>query len=37
MRLKPQRAGGDGRIKPGILPPCSFIATAVHLAMVPSA
>jgi len=34
MRFQPQRAGSDGRIKPDIFPPSSFIAAAVDLAMV---
>ena len=33
MGLQPQRAGGDGRINAGILPPCGFIATAMGLAV----
>ena len=37
MRLKPECAGGDGRIDPGVLPPCGFIAAVMHLAMVSSA
>ena len=34
MRLQPQRAGGDGRIDTGLLPPSGFIATAMDLAVV---
>ena len=36
MRLEPKRAGRSDRINPGFLPPCSFIAATVDLAMVPS-
>jgi hypothetical protein len=37
MRFEPKRAGRDGRIKPGFLPPSGFVTTAMHLALVPSA
>jgi hypothetical protein len=37
MYLKPQRAGGDGRINPGLAPPSGFIAVAMDLAVVASA
>jgi hypothetical protein len=33
MRLKPKRAGRDGRINAGIFPQCGFIARAIDLAM----
>jgi hypothetical protein len=33
MGLQPQRAGGDGWINAGILPPCGFIATAMGIAV----
>ncbi|HEV2978229.1 MAG TPA: hypothetical protein VG425_11670 [Casimicrobiaceae bacterium] len=33
MRLKPQRAGSDGRINASIFPPCGFVAKAMGLAM----
>jgi hypothetical protein len=32
----PQRAESKARIKPSFLPSSGFIATAIHLAMVPS-
>ena len=34
MRLQPQRAGGDGRIDTGLLPPSGFVATAMDLTVV---
>jgi hypothetical protein len=37
MGLKPQRAGGGGRIDASFLPPCRFVATAVDLAMMAAA
>jgi hypothetical protein len=37
MRLQPQRAGGDGRIDAGLLPPSGFVATAMDLTMVTAA
>ena len=37
MRLQPQRAGGDGRIDTGLLPPSRFIATAMDLTVVAAA
>ena len=36
MRFKPQCAGGDSRIDPGVLPPSGFVAAMMHLAMVSS-
>jgi hypothetical protein len=36
MRLQPKRAGLDGRINSGPLPPIRFIAATVQLAMRPS-
>jgi len=36
MCVEPQRAGGNGWIKPDFLPPRGFIAAAVHLAMMPT-
>ena|ERR1700733_1413574 len=36
VRLKPQFTGGVGRINPRSLPPRSFIAATVNLAMVPA-
>ena len=33
MRLQPQRAASNGRIKASIFPPSDFIATAMDLAM----
>jgi hypothetical protein len=37
MRFEPQRASRRGPINPSLLPPCGFIATAIHLAMVSTA
>ena len=37
MRLRPQRAGGDGWINAGIPPPCGFIAGAMGLTMMAAA
>src|SRR5580704_6761178 len=37
MRLQPQRAGGNGRIDTGLLPPRGFIATAMDLTVVAAA
>jgi len=37
MRLQPQRAGGDGRIDTGLLPPSGFIATPTDLTVVTAA
>ena len=34
MRLQPQRAGGDGRIDTGLLPPSGFITRAMDLTVV---
>jgi len=33
MAFQPQGTSGNGRINAGLSPPCSFIATAVNLAM----
>jgi hypothetical protein len=37
MLLQPQRAGWDGRIDTGLLPPSGFIATAMDLTVVTAA
>jgi hypothetical protein len=37
MRFEPHGAGRDVWIKPGFPPPSSFVATAMHLAMMASA
>jgi hypothetical protein len=37
MRQQPKRAGGGGRIYASLLPPCRFVATAMHLAMMAAA
>lgn len=37
MRLQPQRAGGAGRIDPGLLPPSGFVATAMDLTVMTAA
>jgi hypothetical protein len=36
VRFEPQHAGRNGRINTGFPPPCGFVATAMHLAMVPA-
>ena len=35
--FQPQRAGGAGRIDPGLLPPCGFVAAVMDLTMMTSA
>jgi hypothetical protein len=36
MRVQPQCARSDGRINPGLPPPCGFIAAVMDLTMVSS-
>jgi len=36
MGFEPKRAGRNGRINPGLAPPCGFIAAAMDLAMMAS-
>jgi hypothetical protein len=37
MRLQPERASCGGRINTTLLPPCRFLATAMHFAMMSAA